>query len=113
MWEDRAAGYLEDKGFRIIARNARMRLGELDIVAEESGEVVFVEVKARNSRAFGGPEYAITSKKKVRLRRAAKEFLVRKRLTSRPCRFDALLIYTGPGGPEFTHIRDAFGEDCR
>jgi len=112
-WEERAAAYLEEKGLTITARNVRMRLGEIDIVAADGDEIVFVEVKARRSREFGGPEYAISARKRARILKAAKEYLVRKRLTSRPCRFDAVLIYTGGSTPEFQHMKDAFGEPWR
>ena len=112
-WEERAADYLVRKGFQIVARNVRMRLGEIDIVALDGDEVVFVEVKARNSREFGGPEYAIGARKQKSLLRAAKEFIVRERISTRPCRFDAVFIYTGADKPEFEHIVDAFGDNVR
>jgi putative endonuclease len=110
-WEERAARFLEGKGFRTIARNSRQRRGEIDIVADDKGTIVFVEVKARRSREFGGPEYAIDRKKRRRLLQAAKEFIIRGKLSERPCRFDAVLIYTGGQTPEFQHITDAFGDD--
>ena len=110
FWEARAADFLKSKGLSILARNVRMRLGEIDIIALDRDTVVFVEVKKRNSREFGGPEHAIGPKKRRRILRAAREILVREHLSSRPCRFDAVLIYTGGDKPEFQHIVDAFGE---
>ena len=110
-WEERAARFLEDKGFRVIARNSRQRRGEIDIVADDKGTIVFVEVKARGSREFGGPEYAITRKKRRSLVQAAKEFIVRGKLSERPCRFDAVFIYTGGETPEFQHITNAFEDE--
>jgi putative endonuclease len=112
-WEARAAEYLAAKGLRVAARNVRMRLGEIDIVAVDGDEVVFVEVKKRGSREFGGPEYAIGAKKRRRIIKAAKEIIVREKLSTRPCRFDVVLIYTGGDTPEFEHIENAFGEDTR
>ncbi len=109
-WEDRAARFLEGKGLKVVARNVRCRRGEIDILAVDWDEVVFVEVKARRSRAFGGPEYAIDEKKKHRLVSAAKEIAVREKLDGRAMRFDAVLIFTGSPEPEITHITDAFGE---
>ncbi len=112
-WERFAARYLRKKGLSIIARNARLRCGEIDIIASDGDEIVFVEVKARKNRDFGGAEYAIGPKKRRRLLAAAKEFLQRERLSGRPCRFDALLILSGVDPPEVTHIENAFGEETR
>jgi putative endonuclease len=112
-WEGLAAEFLRGKGFEIAARNVRMRLGELDIVAVDRGEIVFVEVKARKSREFGGPEYAIVAKKKTRLLRAAKEFIAREGISERPCRFDAVFVYTGGAKPEFEHIVNAFEDSVQ
>jgi len=110
-WEERAARFLEGKGYQVIARNSRQRRGEIDIIADDKGTIVFVEVKARRSREFGGPEYAINRTKRRRLVRAAEEFIIRGKLSERPCRFDAVLIYTGGETPEFQHITNAFGDD--
>jgi len=112
-WESRAAEYLVAKGLRVLARNVRTRRGEIDIIAADGETIVFVEVKARRSREFGGPEYAIDAKKRRRLVSAAKEFAVREKLGARACRFDAVLIYTGRSAPEFQHITNAFGETFR
>lgn len=112
-WERFAAGYLREKGLSIIERNARLRCGEIDIIASDGDEIVFVEVKARKTRDFGGAEYAIDSRKRRRLVAAAKEFLQRERLSGRPCRFDVFFVLTGVDPPEVTHIENAFGEEIR
>ncbi len=51
-----AAGWLEARGFRVLARNWRCAYGELDLIAEEAGELVFIEVKTRRGIAHGAPE---------------------------------------------------------
>ncbi len=112
-WEARAAGFLSRKHWRILARNVRMRLGEIDIVALDGGQIVFVEVKQRRSTEFGGGEYAIGRRKRRRLINAAKEYLVRNHLTERPCRFDTIIIHTGVWPPEFVHTENAFEDDTR
>lgn len=109
-WEDRAAAYLEAMGFRIVTRGYRARRGEIDIVARDGCEIVFIEVRARRSRDYGGAGCSIGPRKKARVVSAAKEFLQRHRLTQAPCRFDVVLIFTGTEPPEFEHIRDAFQE---
>jgi putative endonuclease len=102
-----AAAFLERKGLRVIERNYRCRLGEIDLVAREGPTTVFVEVRQRASSAFGGAAASITAAKRQRLVRAARHYL--SRLTTLPeCRFDALLIEGDP--PRIDWIRDAFGE---
>ena len=58
--EDLAARFLESNGFNILERNYHFERGEIDLVAEEGDELVFIEVKARNSTLFGAPEEAVT-----------------------------------------------------
>ncbi len=67
LGEKIARGYLERKGYQIIDQNFSSRFGELDLVALDSGIVVFVEVKARTSAAFGSPETSITPAKLDRI----------------------------------------------
>jgi putative endonuclease len=102
-----AAAFLERKGLRVIERNYRCRLGEIDLVAREGATTVFVEVRQRASSAFGGAAASITPAKRQRLLRAARHYLSRLR-TLPQCRFDALLIEGDP--PRIDWIRDAFGE---
>ena len=66
-----ALAYLKEQGFRILARDWRSRLGQIDIVAEDGDTLVLVEVKARRGTAFGTPEEAVTLSKQRRLRRLA------------------------------------------
>jgi putative endonuclease len=71
-----AAGWLEARGYRVLARNWRCAYGELDLVAEEQGELVFVEVKTRRGVAYGAPEEAITARKRAHLIAASQCYLV-------------------------------------
>jgi putative endonuclease len=91
--ERAAAQFLESRGYRILARNYRTRLGEIDLIAEEGRTLVFVEVKARRDDRFGGPAAAITRAKQARIARLAQQYLAGRRLTARPCRFDVVLIW--------------------
>ena len=102
-----AAAFLEQKGLRVIARNYRCRLGEIDLVASEGVTTVFVEVRQRSSSAFGGAAASITSAKRQRLLRAARHYLSGLRILPQ-CRFDALLIEGDP--PRIEWVRNAFGE---
>src|SRR5688572_26363099 len=105
--EAMAAAFLERRGLTVIERNYRCRLGEIDLVARDGDTTVFVEVRQRASNAFGGAAASITSKKRMRLVRAARFYLSRLRTTP-ACRFDALLIEGEP--PHIDWIRNAFGE---
>ena len=86
-----AARFLEAHGLAIVARNVRSRLGEIDLVAREGATLVFVEVRLRRSRDYGGAAESITAAKRARIRRAAELYLAR--LPRAPvCRIDALLL---------------------
>jgi putative endonuclease len=89
--EDIAARHLEAHGLRILARNYRCRMGELDLVAEDRGALVFVEVRLRTSRAFGGAAESITAHKRRRMLAAARHYLLRSG-ADQPMRFDAVLL---------------------
>jgi len=93
--ERAAAEFLEARGYRILDRNYRTRLGEIDLVAEEGRILVFVEVKVQLNDRFGGPAAAITSAKQARIARLAQQYVMSRRLGERPCRFDVVLIWGG------------------
>lgn len=115
--ESEAERYLRRKGYRILERNVRSPNGELDLVARSGDVLVFVEVKARRSSAYGGASYAVDGRKQARLVRLAAQYLVRHRLRAVPCRFDVVLCTGGTVGPNaIEHIENAFevpGEDLR
>ena len=90
--EELAAAFLAEKGLRIVERNFRCTSGEIDLVCEDSGTIVFVEVKTRSRAARGEPGEAIGPAKKKRLIKAATLYLSRNRAWTRPCRFDLVSI---------------------
>ena len=65
--EERAAGFLQAQGYRIIERNWRCSLGELDLIAWEGECLAFIEVRTRRGRAYGTPEESITTRKRAKL----------------------------------------------
>ncbi|HEY7741758.1 MAG TPA: YraN family protein [Burkholderiales bacterium] len=105
--EDLAAAFLERQGLRILERNYRCRFGEIDLVARSGGLLVFVEVRARSSEAFGGAAGSITAAKRRRLVAAARHYLAR-RGADVPCRFDVVLVRGTEQRMEW--LTDAFGE---
>lgn len=92
--EQAAADYLAARGLRLVARNYRCRGGEIDLIMEDAGSLVFVEVRERARSDFGGAAASITASKQARIRLAAQHYLSRHGL-DRPCRFDAVLVQGG------------------
>lgn len=103
--EARAAKFLEAQGLQIVARNYRGRYGEIDLIAREGATLVFVEVRARASNAFGGAAASITTAKREKLTRTALQYLATLGRTPL-CRFDAVLL--GGNASPIEWIRNAF-----
>lgn len=106
--EDLAVRELEQRGYAVVARRYRHRGGEIDIVATEGPTVVFIEVKARDGRDYGGAAEAVTALKRQRLVATARDFLARQRLHDAPCRFDVVAIQLVDGQPQVELFRNAF-----
>jgi putative endonuclease len=108
--EDLAARHLGAAGMTILERNWRCLAGELDIVAEDAGVLVFVEVKTRSSLNFGDPAEAVNAAKAARLRRLALTWLAEHSDQYWPqLRFDVVAVLRlAPGGPSVRHLRGAF-----
>ena len=104
-----AAEFLKGRGYRIIRRNCRSKFGEIDLIVRDGDEVVFVEVKTRESGAWGDPALAVNEAKQRRLRLTAERFATRGKIRDFPLRFDIVAIVLPPGGePEIEHYKDAF-----
>ncbi|HEY7063997.1 MAG TPA: YraN family protein [Chloroflexota bacterium] len=93
-----AAGWLERQGYRVLARNYRCRGGEVDVVADDRGELVFVEVRTRRAGGLVGPEESVTRRKQERLVRAAEHYLQAHGAAERPWRVDLVAIEVSAGG---------------
>jgi conserved hypothetical protein TIGR00252 len=109
--EDRAALYLQLRGYRILARNFRCRQGEIDIVARKDDIVAFVEVKLRKNADYGEAREFVTYSKQRRILSAANLWLMRNNCELQP-RFDVIEIYAPDGAgtrrPEIHHLVNAF-----
>ncbi len=103
-----AVDYLSKKGYTILQRNYRFHRGEIDIVAEYRGDIVFIEVKARSSRGFGLPEDGLTPYKCRQIRKVAQGYLFEHAIDERSCRFDVIAIEYIEGAPLIRHLEDAF-----
>ncbi len=108
--EARAEQFLRAKGYKILERNLRTSLGELDLVAEDGCVLVFVEVKARTTEAFGGALLAVDHRKQSKLVRLASQYLAQRHLSERACRFDVVLVQGGSSssGVSVEHVENAF-----
>lgn len=107
--EDCALRHLQRSGLKLIARNFRCRLGELDLVMEHGTHLVFVEVRMRRNSRFGGGGASVNQAKQRRLTRAAGVFLQRHpRYAQRPCRFDVISVTGGGDDMACSWIADAF-----
>jgi putative endonuclease len=93
--EDRAAAWYEARGYRVIARNWRCADGEIDLVVQGPGVIVFCEVKARSTDRFGSPAEAVTWAKQRRIRRLAARYLGEARPGAPEVRFDVACILGG------------------
>jgi len=103
-----AAEFLRKKGYRIIAKNYKTSIGEIDIVAKDGDTIVFLEVKTRTNESFGYPFEAVNDRKRRKIKNVALLFL-KKMKEEVPARFDVLSISsTADGRQEITHIQDAF-----
>ncbi|MBI4039612.1 YraN family protein [Candidatus Daviesbacteria bacterium] len=105
--EELACNYLKNHGIKIIQRNYYTRFGEIDIIGQEAGQLVFVEVKTRTSREFGLPEEAITQTKIARMQKAAFLYISYKKLTDQQYRFDAVVIeFAGEKLTRLEHLKN-------
>ena len=106
-----AAEYLEARGCRIVEKEWRCRLGEIDLIAEKDGMILFVEVKLRSNLRYGMPREYVTAKKQEKLRAAALLYLSMHGLDV-PARFDVAEVYTdvrhSAGKTRIAYIANAF-----
>jgi putative endonuclease len=108
LGETVACAELRRRGYEILERRYRTRYGEIDIVAQDGTSIVFVEVKARDNSDFGGAAAAVTAWKQRRITKMALDFLSRRRLDDRPCRFDVVTVDLSRGVPAVEVYANAF-----
>ena len=106
--EEAAADGYRRRGYRIVARNWRCRVGELDLVAERRGVLVFCEVKSRHGPGFGGGYEAVTRRKQAKLRSLAEAFLQAAGSRPQAIRFDVASVAFDHGRPTVELFEDAF-----
>lgn len=107
--EEIAAAYLESKGWLILDRNYFFEKAEVDIVAYDHTQIIFVEVKLRSGTYFGRPEEYITPQKENLVKKAAEAWVYERKMETALVRFDVIAIVQNRNkAPEITHFEDAF-----
>ena len=106
--ESSAGAELERRGYRIIERNYRIRSGEIDIVAEDAGTIVFVEVKTKTSGDFGDPVEEVTPQKQRQIVSMGEFYATYLLPPDTPCRFDVVAVDFSVLPPAITVYQDAF-----
>lgn len=106
--EEAAVCFLKQQGYRIIQRNYRSRLGEVDVVARDKDTWCFIEVKSRASSRYGLPQEAVTLRKQLQIAKAALTFLKDHDLCSQKARFDVVSVEGIPPEAQVQLIKNAF-----
>lgn len=109
--EELACQFVKARGYKVLLRNYKCPLGEIDLVAKEKGVLVFMEVKTRRSLEMGLPVESITFHKRAQITKCAKYYLKRYRIADVPCRFDVVSVFLEQDkNPEIELIQNAFCE---
>ena len=103
--ENLATDYLEKQGYTILERNFYCKQGEIDIIAKDKNEIVFIEVKSRSNKLFGIPSEAVTKQKIKHLFRTARYFLYKNKMINEYIRFDVVEILIKSGKFNVNHIK--------
>ncbi len=103
-YEQIAADYLKEKGYRILEMNFRQRQSEIDLIAMDHHYIVFTEVKYRSDHSYGYAGEAVDYRKQQKLKKAAVYYLYKNHMNDCPCRFDVVAIH----GDQITHYINAF-----
>lgn len=103
--ETLAEAYLKRKKYRILGKNYRCRMGEIDLIGQKDGVIVFVEVKLRRNDRFSAAWEAVTAAKQNRIRATALQWMAEQQCQL-PARFDVIEVYTEDG--RIRQIEDAF-----
>ncbi|MFI3209103.1 MAG: YraN family protein [Eubacteriales bacterium] len=107
-YEQLVGGYLEEKGYQILTYNYRCKIGEIDIVAKDKEQLVFIEVKYRKNLSMGSPLAAVTHKKQQTISKCAKFYMMCNNCYDMSVRFDVVGIVGQGDNMEMNHLVNAF-----
>lgn len=108
MGEDIATRYLIKNGYNVIERNFYCNQGEIDIIALDKKEIVFVEVKTRQDTFFGNPIEAVTPAKLKHMLKAIKYYTYKRNLLDEYIRIDVIEVYIEKNRNKINHIKQAY-----
>ena len=112
LGEETAVQYLKEKGFQIIERNYTFLKGEIDIIALDENETVFIEVKTRQNLEMDDPVYGVTPGKIIQIKKIAEFYLFEKQIDEIECRFDVVtVLFLEDQKPIIEHYINAFDYD--
>ena len=103
--EDVAVKYLKQNGYKILDRNFNCKRGELDIVALQKKQIIFIEIKARTSTKYGLPKEAVTKKKLEHIYKTAEYYLYTRNLEKEDIRIDVIEVYIKNGKFRINHLK--------
>ena len=107
LGEDIAVNFLKQKGYKILDRNFECRQGELDIIALDKKEIVFIEVKTRTSNKYGTPSEAVNKIKQKHILQSIKYYLYIRNLSDEFVRIDVIEVYIKDNVYKVNHIKQA------
>lgn len=105
--ENIAEDYLKNEGYSIITRNFRTNQGEIDIIARDKQEIVFIEVKTRSNLKYGNPSEAVDQNKQNHIKMVAQYYIHKYHLYNCYIRFDVIEVYYRKGKYRINHIKQA------
>lgn len=111
--EEAAVNFLKEQGYKILMRNYKTKLGEIDVIGRDRGTICFIEVKTRSSDAFGTGLDAVSKLKQRQLSKAALSFLKYHSLLNKKARFDVVSLLFSGSAPKLNLIKNAFELDSR
>jgi putative endonuclease len=104
-----ACGFLKERGYEILERNYKCKLGEIDVIARRQDRLAFIEIKTRTSGQFGTPQEAVNLRKQEKIFQVAQWYVKEKKLVKVPVAFDVVAVLWKEGqAPEMRLIADAF-----
>lgn len=100
--------YIEQLGWKVISKNYHSRFGEIDIIAMDGREIVFIEVKARSNREYGEPQESVDRRKLNKMIKTAQLYLLSKQQENESYRFDLFTLKKSQNGLQIEHFKNIF-----
>lgn len=103
--EDRVAEYLQENGYKILDRNFNCKMGEIDIIALDKEEIVFIEIKTRMNNSYGLPSEAVNKQKLKHIYKTAQYYLYIRNLENENTRIDVIEVYIKNNKIQINHLK--------